>query len=52
MTDASQASADGVFIDTTIRLIGNRAHALHNLVAYSMLCIFVTSIAYAPLGFP
>ncbi|EJF60876.1 hypothetical protein DICSQDRAFT_137097 [Dichomitus squalens LYAD-421 SS1] len=37
---------------TTIRLIGKRAHALHNLVAYSMLCMIVTSMAMIALRIP
>ncbi|TFK83248.1 DUF6-domain-containing protein [Polyporus arcularius HHB13444] len=37
---------------TTIRHIGKRAHALHNLVAYSALCVIVTIIAMIVMRTP
>ncbi|KAI0704155.1 hypothetical protein C8Q76DRAFT_801904 [Earliella scabrosa] len=37
---------------TTIRHIGKRAHALHNLVAYSTLCVIVTTITMIAMRMP
>ncbi|KAI0763809.1 EamA-like transporter family-domain-containing protein [Trametes elegans] len=37
---------------TTIRAIGKRAHALHNLVSYSTQCVVVTTIAMLALRTP
>ncbi|RPD56854.1 hypothetical protein L226DRAFT_513609 [Lentinus tigrinus ALCF2SS1-7] len=37
---------------TTIRHIGKRAHPLHNLVAYSVLCVIVTTIAMIVMRTP
>ncbi|KAI0808219.1 hypothetical protein C8Q74DRAFT_1231955 [Fomes fomentarius] len=37
---------------TTIRHIGKRAHPLHNLVAYSTLCVVVTTITMIVLRIP
>ncbi|KAM5541611.1 hypothetical protein V8D89_004801 [Ganoderma adspersum] len=37
---------------STIRLIGKRVHALHNLVAYSSLCVIVTAVAMIVFRIP
>ncbi|KAI0740153.1 hypothetical protein C8Q76DRAFT_706953 [Earliella scabrosa] len=42
--------AAGVY--TTIRHIGKRAHTLHNLVAYSTLCVVVTTISMIAMRIP
>lgn len=34
-----------VLPDTTIRAIGKRAHPMHNLVAFSTLCVVVSTVA-------